>query len=1121
MYLKSKFALRLLISTLLLCWGNLAASADVMAPSTRAKLVERINQMADRHAQGGKMDTATILNVYGPYRDLMPLQEMAEMYETAYLSSQKKHAPGTWETFKPTAGWIVAAILFIATLFKSKLEKWLGDVLERLCAFGRRRFTAWGVVRKANLRRYCKALRERHAKLKIPFSQRELVLKDIFVPLRVVGAGTSEDMDANEAMRRYARVVVTGNPGAGKSMLLNHLTLCFAEENSVDLGSDTVPVLLPLHRVHEVNETRPIKKYILDELVRCNMPAPSDFLETSLKAGSLILLFDGLDEVKREHRREIAQGIKDLLNQHANCRAVITCRTAVYENDFHGYVDEHLMLTDFADHQILAFLQPWMPFMPEGRSTTHLLESLRDRPRIMAMARNPLQLTMICSLYADGHQQFTLPHSRSEFYQLATQLFLERWHQDLGHNVYSRPQKAAVLEHLGHQFHMLGDSDINDSDKRSAPLEWVLSEITKILPQLNLTSTNAQTILDEIVERSGLLLRIDGGERLQFAHLTIQEYFAAKLLTDLSADLLTYYQSDPPHWREVMRLWCGLDHDCSHLVREVFATDPVMSLECVADAQRIDDDVAATVVLHFKEKLADQITSPHVNILEAYAAVASNPRPRGSEMLSFLAESLVNTPSTALHTSNRVRRSVADALATTNLSAAAGILFKARQRYPDLASSLVGMGDLAVMAIRTCLEGDDVEVKITAITDLAAISTPQAGTALVRCLWDESKVVQEASAWALATLLTRHEIEQVLSNESLEAHMKVQPRHTWAWAPFNKQTTPVLTTIINRIVEHLTPSKKAPPFPLSRPLEPRIAAAILFAARGHEAKKLFTFSDNWAKPKIKALLEFTGGSEKELPSSNIVNWIASHQRKVSGPDEISPADLNILWEILTMKQDSDDAVVCLARSLPISWLKPLVESFRKNSSDLRDEWKTLNQPPSLWWKWRTSSIASLVLLAPFFAGLVSLLPFWWARSQGWTMEHIQLAMGVIFMTIGYCSWISQVIVKDRWKPDSTFGHYLVLPAYSPMCLVVSVIENPSCVLEHARALALSVPLVTVIFLALAQVFEFHEVVWTLVYIASMILVEAVCLWQRHLEWKTSNPFRVLVSLFFDNAHVSK
>ena len=59
--------------------------------------------------------------------------------------------------------------------------------------------------------------------------------------------------------------------------------------------------------------------------------------------------------------------------------------------------------------------------------------------------------------------------------------------------------------------------------------------------------------LDEIVQRSGLMLAIDGGTRYQFTHLTLQEYFAARALEAKQDELLDFYRATPDAWREVVR----------------------------------------------------------------------------------------------------------------------------------------------------------------------------------------------------------------------------------------------------------------------------------------------------------------------------------------------------------------------------------------------------------------------------------------------------------------------------------------------------------------------------------------------------------------------------------------
>jgi hypothetical protein len=49
----------------------------------------------------------------------------------------------------------------------------------------------------------------------------------------------------------------------------------------------------------------------------------------------------------------------------------------------------------------------------------------------------------------------------------------------------------------------------------------VLKEICAVLSDSTLKTEDAQQILDEIVQRSGLMLTIDSGTCYQFAHLTL------------------------------------------------------------------------------------------------------------------------------------------------------------------------------------------------------------------------------------------------------------------------------------------------------------------------------------------------------------------------------------------------------------------------------------------------------------------------------------------------------------------------------------------------------------------------------------------------------------------------
>src|SRR5262249_33335380 len=158
----------------------------------------------------------------------------------------------------------------------------------------------------------------------------------------------------------------------------------------------------------------------------------------------------------------------------------------------------------------------WQGQMPEGKSADQLVATLADRPRILALARNPLMLTIIAYLYVDT--QIILPHSRAEFYRRATFILLEEWKEK--QNRFNLGEKLDVLRHLAleHQQRIASEG----RDRLAVPVEDVLASIRAIMPKLNNLPADVGPgdLLSEIVECSGLMLAVDGGHRYQFAHLT-------------------------------------------------------------------------------------------------------------------------------------------------------------------------------------------------------------------------------------------------------------------------------------------------------------------------------------------------------------------------------------------------------------------------------------------------------------------------------------------------------------------------------------------------------------------------------------------------------------------------
>ncbi len=751
-------------------------SAECQASSTPAKceaLVEDIKKSAGRHFKLGSRSPSKDVTEKFEKRAKevgLSVSMIDEIYETKYLRLKEKKEKNLWEKLPQGSGWVTAAILFILLIFRDVLRDLITNAVKTAGNWFYNKLAGSPILLNIALKRYQTALIEKHQKLHIPFRpNRPLDMREVYVPLKVAGARDSDQIDAYQAIADHRRLMVKGLPGSGKSMLLRYIALSYAEGRLEKLPDRTVPILLELHRLSAPDLTlEKFQQQLVAALDRDDFPKGDRFVSQGLEKGALMLLLDGLDEVNSSVRSQVVGKIKDLLDKYDQCRVIITCRTAVYNNEFAGAVDQTLEIVEFSDQQIRRFLGAWK--MPLDKSIEQLIQTLRDRPKIMALARNPLLLTIIAYLYTDT--PFVLPHSRAEFYQKATDILLEQWDQARQTpNEYRGNDKRRVLQHLA----LYAQENVNpqQQDRRSIPYQTVLEQVQRVLPSLNLQpDTDRKPILKEIVERSGLLLSIDGGERYQFAHLTLQEYFTAAALMDKGDELVRRFKLDPAAWREIVKLWCGLASNSTALIEAVYEKDGLTGFECLADAQEVEQSLAESIINRFKGELGR--ASDEENLERAFGAVAADlSRQRGKDVFQFLEETLANNGESAL------QKAAVKSLSMTNLPKAveilanyyddpreslfnnvpinfwtfllnidclAGILFL--RGVGVVREALVRMGDLAVPQLESLAEGGSEN----AMDDLVKIGTPHAVEALERLSDNQDPVISTKGAFYYASI---------------------------------------------------------------------------------------------------------------------------------------------------------------------------------------------------------------------------------------------------------------------------------------------------------------------------------------------------------------------------------
>ena len=320
-----------------------------------------------------------------------------------------------------------------------------------------------------------------------------------------------------EVMAKAPRLVLLGQPGFGKSTLVQHTALCLAcdaaaPEGGWDKlvsglgcrGADVLPVVVVLRDLAafltlksagaEPAEPKPARPGRPGGAAQHGTPGEAKrlpaasgevlrgFLESRLRDGGLaeaiepfwraltegkaLVLLDGLDEVPTpEGRQFLRDVVKAFERLYPKCRYLVTCRVLTWEQ-------EKLSLRDFVvteiapfdDAKIQRFIGAWhaelvrlgrMDAATAGRLGPKLRDAIRERPGLAALAQTPLLLTVMAVVHTKGGQ---LPEGEALLYREAVEVLLWRWQDTV-----SAQSPKKVLDEVGAR-----DGDLLDALRRLA-----------------------------------------------------------------------------------------------------------------------------------------------------------------------------------------------------------------------------------------------------------------------------------------------------------------------------------------------------------------------------------------------------------------------------------------------------------------------------------------------------------------------------------------------------------------------------------------------------------------------------------------------------------------------------
>ena len=296
-------------------------------------------------------------------------------------------------------------------------------------------------------------------------------------------SANKKHLSALAMLNQCNKLVLTGDPGSGKSAFVDYLALCMAGEAlgntnaNINLLTDPIPDNDGEPLTEEVGvegsdetEKREVRQpwdhgalipvrvilrdfstsvYFPDEKEKADVCQVLDFIESSLKVsgcldyfltlqerlleGAVLVMFDGLDEVPQagDRRERLLQCIDGFTSSFAKCRVLVTCRPYAYQNKrwrLDDFVETRL--AEFGRGQMICFIHRWYANSPEldedhkKHRADKLQNAILKRENLTELAKRPLLLSLIAYLHANRHG---LPERRADLYEQLLVLLVGEW----------------------------------------------------------------------------------------------------------------------------------------------------------------------------------------------------------------------------------------------------------------------------------------------------------------------------------------------------------------------------------------------------------------------------------------------------------------------------------------------------------------------------------------------------------------------------------------------------------------------------------------------------------------------------------------------------------------------
>lgn len=338
------------------------------------------------------------------------------------------------------------------------------------------------------------------------------------------------------------RLWISGEAGIGKTIYLKYLILQIIKYYDDESNSGLIPFYVSLGRLGESSLRY---HFIENVLQKIELPFSqekskelvSEWFDTLLDSGKIILLLDGLDELQgSDEAVKVMTMIRQFLGRHQNIQLILTSRHNVgellrpYRKEFVNA--ELIRLSKEVD--VPEFIRKWFNEERYGLNYKKLKQDLlyffedRRNSDILKLGQNPLLLTVICALHGSLGK---IPRNRHELYKTLIKTLLDSWERikDIEMpSLLSGKILRGLLEYIAYQLMCSGKTELENAQRKE--LIGNYWRLVREYPPEDIPTLVEKS--EKTINWRPILLRPQMNVSV-FFHRTIMEYLAACYLKDL------------------------------------------------------------------------------------------------------------------------------------------------------------------------------------------------------------------------------------------------------------------------------------------------------------------------------------------------------------------------------------------------------------------------------------------------------------------------------------------------------------------------------------------------------------------------------------------------------------